>query len=1443
MMKKAIYVLLAAMISCLAISFCACAKKPTVTFISDGAEYKVVTVDKNGLIDVPSDPQKEGFTFGGWFLDDGVFNNPFDKDAFNANDIDKNLNVYAKWTKTADPVITYTVTFKNYDGSVLETYRVEKDKMPEYAGAVPVRERTAEHTYEFIGWEEELVPVAADAAYTAKYKENVRKYTVIWKNGDSVLKTENLPYGTTPEYSGNLPEKDGGEESGYEFDGWEEEIVPVTKDAAYTAKYKKIIRLDGTVACDGAIALDDVKIQLVGENAYYFDNAVNADGSFSLGAVKKGEYQIIFSANGGYAYVLNGVQIADEKTTLDVTLESGHYVIGSNTVNGEVINSHSKIPYETNMSARGDMPVGISYDSISDRANAHWADRKVYAALIANEIATGNFAYECDITSTVAYGYAGISLTDGVSMLTLEFSTNGGDEGRVYVYFDAYNNNGENVYKYYGISSFKCGGLTSQSPADVNVKFRIIKFENVFELFAGNVHIGTLSKEGLDVYGDWSETNNHAAMSVNTKLYTDFFNSDREYGLLLTSEGLAGSANYLAKLHDTVTLSGVVTAPAGVDVTETQIALGGDVYCGKVLPDGSYKISALAGNYNLSFVNEKGYFANYNSVDLSADKTQNAELTFKYAAADVSLNGNIVNAASGALALNDTQGENGVFKVGANTFAVIASSRLKAEGVLGVTLTPDNSYANQGFEIGITDGKYVLTLKIYNNAQALSEIVYSTIDGTALNFGTIKGIVPVWNAGGYLGQSVSYTFEARNGGVGIYVEGAGVEKTIIATVTSKGVTPKKGFKLTDLYSDKNLPAEFFGRGREYAFVFKSHDLPGNPVNAKVTTASLSDSDKITYLKQKYSGKKYSIIGDSISTYDGVSNDTGRNSTIGDNSICYPYYNVDKLEETWWSMAASDLGMQLVVNNSWAGSVVTTVGGDKMAACLSRAENLHSDITGEEPDVIFAYIGINDFDWGEEKVPLGSFNGLQDIFDGEKYLSGAGDEFATAYAMMIHKIRARYPSAEIYAFTLPNANVRKDDEAQKRYNAEIIKIANYFNAEVIDLYNAYGGRYDIYSSEGLHPNVTGMNLIADTLIDAMFSVDHRYTVTWKNYDGTVLETDENVGYGKVPVYNGAEPERAESDYYYYEFIGWDKEVEGVTEDVTYTAVFKEIGKQYAVKAKLTAASGVDLSKTQIIDGDNVLIGKVGADGNASFTLSFGSHDIIFVADNGYVHALTVNIDSADEKDLGEITLDKSKMTLGKVGLNGKIVGEKSDMNGSVAADNTLALGVNSKTEYVNSTKNTGDAEYKFGIKPESSYFDAVVGITDGTYELSVETYNGNNKAIRFIGKKDGVTMFSYSVAGAVTNWNGGRFDNGITETVKFKVLSDKIEVYIGSSLIATVKAGATDFGSYAASAYGVTPQNFGAEAFGENKEFVGFIKGGSGAGGSPITFGATTEKIQ
>ena len=64
----------------------------------------------------------------------------------------------------------------------------------------------------------------------------------------------------------------------------------------------------------------------------------------------------------------------------------------------------------------------------------------------------------------------------------------------------------------------------------------------------------------------------------------------------------------------------------------------------------------------------------------------------------------------------------------------------------------------------------------------------------------------------------------------------------------------------------------------------------------------------------------------------------------------------------------------------------------------------------------------------------------------------------------------------------------------------------------------------------------------------------YTVTWKDWDGEIIEVDEDVAYGTVPSFDGEEPTKAEDEYCRYSFTGWSPEVSAVTDDVTYTAQF-------------------------------------------------------------------------------------------------------------------------------------------------------------------------------------------------------------------------------------------------------------------------------------------------
>ena len=95
----------------------------------------------------------------------------------------------------------------------------------------------------------------------------------------------------------------------------------------------------------------------------------------------------------------------------------------------------------------------------------------------------------------------------------------------------------------------------------------------------------------------------------------------------------------------------------------------------------------------------------------------------------------------------------------------------------------------------------------------------------------------------------------------------------------------------------------------------------------------------------------------------------------------------------------------------------------------------------------------------------------------------------------------------------------------------------------------------YTFSGWSPELAPVT--ADATYVAQFDAElNSYTVTWENYDGTVLLT-EKVPYGSTPKYSGDEPAHEDAGKYGYAFSGWDPEIVAIDgHDATYRATFEE-----------------------------------------------------------------------------------------------------------------------------------------------------------------------------------------------------------------------------------------------------------------------------------------------
>ena len=92
----------------------------------------------------------------------------------------------------------------------------------------------------------------------------------------------------------------------------------------------------------------------------------------------------------------------------------------------------------------------------------------------------------------------------------------------------------------------------------------------------------------------------------------------------------------------------------------------------------------------------------------------------------------------------------------------------------------------------------------------------------------------------------------------------------------------------------------------------------------------------------------------------------------------------------------------------------------------------------------------------------------------------------------------------------------------------------------------------YAFSGWNPEVSEVH--GDQIYTATYRRDTRkYKVTWRNIDGTVLETDNNVAYWSTPEYNGTTPSNWVSNQYVTStFAWWNPALSPVVKDVEYMA---------------------------------------------------------------------------------------------------------------------------------------------------------------------------------------------------------------------------------------------------------------------------------------------------
>ncbi|MBR4309197.1 MAG: heparinase II/III family protein [Oscillospiraceae bacterium] len=95
------------------------------------------------------------------------------------------------------PTKTCTLTFRNYDGSLLGTQEHKIGETAVYKGQNPTRAYNEKQHYSFLGWDKSLSAVMADTSFTARYTATAHSYSYIQTDGQTHVASCSCGYSKT----------------------------------------------------------------------------------------------------------------------------------------------------------------------------------------------------------------------------------------------------------------------------------------------------------------------------------------------------------------------------------------------------------------------------------------------------------------------------------------------------------------------------------------------------------------------------------------------------------------------------------------------------------------------------------------------------------------------------------------------------------------------------------------------------------------------------------------------------------------------------------------------------------------------------------------------------------------------------------------------------------------------------------------------------------------------------------------------------------------------------------------------------------------------------------------------------------------------------------------------------------------------------------------------
>ena len=194
----------------------------------------------------------------------GKYTMPKPSDSFDYNSGTVAIKVFFKDAE-------YEITFKNYDGTVLEKKNVPYGNVPSYTGTiVPSKPSSGGYSFEFAGWDTAPVAVTGPATYTATYTRKELEYKVTFVDDDGAeICSDTVKYHEVPVFNGNNPVRKETDTHTFTFVGWsdgkttyalDQGLPQIESDTTFTPVFDPVVKPVYTV---GEVKGDGQKSDIV----------------------------------------------------------------------------------------------------------------------------------------------------------------------------------------------------------------------------------------------------------------------------------------------------------------------------------------------------------------------------------------------------------------------------------------------------------------------------------------------------------------------------------------------------------------------------------------------------------------------------------------------------------------------------------------------------------------------------------------------------------------------------------------------------------------------------------------------------------------------------------------------------------------------------------------------------------------------------------------------------------------------------------------------------------------------------------------------------------------------------------------------------------------------------------------------------------------------------